>query len=342
MLFAIVLRTPKYIKKSSNKFLSLLLFTLFIHFIYNVLFTNGYFLDILPQYSCSYGYLYGPFLYLYVKFHLQKDSHFRAIDWLHFLPFATIILLTLLGNPICNIVGFWLLPIMFVYCIFGFIEIARYKKVIQQVSSSNLDSETSWLKMLLLVTIVIVLLDMFESQFGSLTIFEFELPLEPVVQVGILILVNIIIYQGLKNPLFFQQITQADLSVIKINKSQSGLVPDKESLEPLAVQLEAFMKQHKPYLNPDLNLNTLAEELEIHPKKLSQVVNQCIGNNFSDYINSSRIAEAKFLFETSTDSQLTIMEVMYKVGFNSRSVFNTYFKKKTGFTPTQFKEQKLN
>ncbi len=86
----------------------------------------------------------------------------------------------------------------------------------------------------------------------------------------------------------------------------------------------------------------LAEELEIHPKKLSQVINQCIGNNFSDYINSSRIAEAKFLFETSTDSQLTIMEVMYKVGFNSSSVFNTYFKKKTGFTPTPFKEQQLS
>lgn len=322
--------------------MSLLLFTLCIHFIYNVLFTNGYYLEILPQYSCSYGYLYGPFLYLYVKFHLQQDTHFRVIDWLHFLPFVTIILLTILGNPICNIVGFWLLPAMLVYCILGFIEIARYKKVIRQVSSSNLDSETNWLKMLLLVTIIIVLLDIFESQFISLTIFEFELPLEPVVQVGILSLVNIITYQGLKNPLFFQQITQAHLAVFKINKSESNSALDKETLDPIAAQLEAFMKQHKPYLNPDLDLNILAEELKIHPKKLSQVINQSIGNNFSDYINSNRVEEAKFLLETSTDIQLTIMEVMYKVGFNSRSVFNTFFKKKTGFTPTQFKKQQLN
>ncbi len=341
-LFSIVLVTPKYIKKPSNKFLSFLLFTLFIHFIYNVLYTNGYYLDILPPYSCSYGYLYGPFLYLHVKFHLQKHAQFRAIDWLHFLPFTTIILITLLGNPICNIVGFWLLPTMFVYCIFGFIEIARYKKVIQQVSPNNLDSETNWLKMLLLVTIVIVLLDMFESQIRSLIIFEFELLIEPIVQVGILILVNIITYQGLKNPLFFQQITQNDLSVVNINKPHSSSALNKESLELLTIQLEAFMNLHKPYLNPDLDLNMLAEELESHPKKLSQAINQCIGNNFSDYINSRRIAEAKSLFETSTDSQITIMEVMYKVGFNSRSVFNTSFKKKIGFTPTQFKEQQFS
>ncbi|MGL1888172.1 MAG: AraC family transcriptional regulator [Reichenbachiella sp.] len=196
--------------------------------------------------------------------------------------------------------------------------------------------------MLLLVTIVIVLLDMFESQIRSLIIFEFELLIEPIVQVGILILVNIITYQGLKNPLFFQQITQNDLSVVNINKPHSSSALNKESLELLTIQLEAFMNLHKPYLNPDLDLNMLAEELESHPKKLSQAINQCIGNNFSDYINSRRIAEAKSLFETSTDSQITIMEVMYKVGFNSRSVFNTSFKKKIGFTPTQFKEQQFS
>ena len=338
LLFAILLVTPKYNKKTGNKFLALMLLTLGIHFIYNILFTNSIFLDFLPPYSCSYGYLYGPLLYFYVKFHLQKDSVFKPLYWLHFSPFVITVLVTALGFKICNVIGVWLLPIMLLYCIFGFIEIFRYKKIIKQVSSNNINAETKWIKTILLITVIIVILDILQSQIIQITIFGTVILLEYVVQIGVLILVNIITYQGLKNPGLFQQITSVDVAVSEINETiNKSPIHNKEVLDSLSIKLEEHMKLNKPYLNNAIDLTTLAETFKVHPKILSQTINLILGYNFSDFINSYRVEDAKLLLKDHTDEQLTIMEIMYDVGFNSRSVFNTFFKKKTGLTPSQYR-----
>jgi AraC-like DNA-binding protein len=54
-------------------------------------------------------------------------------------------------------------------------------------------------------------------------------------------------------------------------------------------------------------------------------------------VNRFRVEAAKFLFENQAVKKLTIQEVMYDSGFNSKSSFNTAFKKFTNLTPTQFK-----
>ena len=341
LLFAVILFTPKYNKKRENKFLALLLLTLGIHFSYNILLTNQLFLDILPKYSCSYGFLYGPLLFLYVKFYFHKDLIFKPIYFLHFAPFAAIIFLTAIGFKVCNFAMLLVLPVMLIYCLLGFVEITHYKKVILQVSASSNNSETKWIKTLLLVQVVILILNFLHLQLNEIVFFGLEFTLEPFVQVGILVLVNIIIFQGLKNPQFFQKISETDLVIAKINQSkEKNNKLNIGELNPLVIELEEYMSQYKPYLNPELNLDALAEALKTHPKTLSQAINQILGINFSEYINSYRIEEAKLLLQNNKDENLTIMEVMYDVGFNSRSVFNAAFKNKTGVTPSQYKVNK--
>lgn len=342
LLFAVILFTPKYNRKKENKFLALLLLTLGIHFSYNILLTNQLFLDILPKYSCSYGFLYGPFLFLYVKFHFRKDLNFKPIYSLHFVPFVAIIFLTVIGFRVCNSTMFLvLLLVMLIYGLLGFVEIIHYKKVILQVSSSSNNSETKWVKTILLIQVVILILNFLQLQLNEMVFYNLRFTLEPLVQFGILVLVNIMIFQGLKNPQFFQKISETDLVIAEINKSKKKINRlNIGELNPLASELEEYMSQYKPYLNPELNLDTLAEALKVHSKTLSQVINQILGSNFSEYINSYRIEEAKLLLQNNTDKQITIMEIMYDVGFNSRSVFNTAFKNKTGITPSQYKENK--
>jgi len=236
---------------------------------------------------------------------------------------------------------FLVLPlVMLIYCLLGFAEIIHYKKVILQVSSSINNSEAKWVKTLLLIQIVIIILNFLHLQLNEIIVFGIEFTLEPLVQLGILVLVNIIIYQGLKNPQFFQKISETDLvnAEIKQSKEKTNKLNIGE-LNPLAIELEKYMLQYKPYLNSELNLDTLAKAMKVHPKTLSQAINQILGNNFSEYINSYRIEEAKLLLQNITDNQITIMEVMYQVGFNSRSVFNNAFKNKTGVTPSRYKEK---
>ena len=342
LLFAVILFTPKYNRNRENKFLALLLLTLGIHFSYNILLTNQLFLDVLPRYSCSYGFLYGPFLFLYVKFHFRKDLNFKPEYFLHFAPFTAIIFLTAIGFRVCYSSMFLvLLLVMLIYCLLAFAEIIHYKKVILQVSSISNNSETKWVKTILLLQIVILILNFLHLQLNEIIAFDIEFTLEPLVQLGILVLVNIIIYQGLKNPQFFQKISETDLVIAEINQSKEKTNKlNIGELNLLAIELEEYMSQYKPYLNSVLDLDTLAKAMEVHPKTLSQAINQILGNNFSEYINSYRIEEAKLLLQNNSDNQITIMEIMYDVGFNSRSVFNTAFKNKTGVTPSQYKENK--
>jgi len=342
LLFAIVLITPKYNKKKENKFLAGFLFVLGVHFIYNVLLSNSLYLNILPKYSCVYGFLYGPLLFLYIKSHLRKNFVIKLLESLHSLPFLTIVMLTLFGVAICNIAKLLIVPVMLFYCFLGFFEIKKYKKVMLQVSSNINHSETKWINTLLISMVIVLVLNLVQMQLNQLSIIGLTIKLEHVVQVCILMLVNLIIYQGLKNPLFFQKISEDDFNLVKkdkfIAKSNNQV---NEAHTVLANNLEIYMKNKKPYLDSELDLTTLAQSMDTHPKTLSLVINHILNSSFSEYVNSFRIKSAIDLIENNSDDQLTIMEVMYDVGFNSRSVFNTTFKKKTGYTPTQYKQKLL-
>ena len=99
------------------------------------------------------------------------------------------------------------------------------------------------------------------------------------------------------------------------------------------------MQTHKPYLEPELTLDQLASQLSLKPRLLSQAINEIRQQTFFDFINHFRIDEATRLLTNPKDKKITVLEVLYKVGFNSKSSFNTLFKKYTGLTPTEFRQK---
>jgi YesN/AraC family two-component response regulator len=101
------------------------------------------------------------------------------------------------------------------------------------------------------------------------------------------------------------------------------------------------MLEQKPFLEPSLTINDLADKTQIMPRYLSQIINECLNQNFYDFVNSYRINEAKkYLLQCS--SRKTILEILYEVGFNSKTAFNVAFKNMTGMSPTQYRKQHLN
>ena len=188
--------------------------------------------------------------------------------------------------------------------------------------------------------LVIVLFDILQSQIPLIYIGQFEIPTEFVVQTCLLLFVSMVNYQGLKNPHSFQQITESDITISKASETKSSLQTiDKKVLQELAEKLEKYMELEKPYLNPDINIKMLAEYMKVSEKTMSQTINHIIGSNFSDFINSYRIEDARSKLEKDTEETISIKEIMYDVGFNSRSVFNLAFKKKTGLTPSDYQKR---
>ena len=103
--------------------------------------------------------------------------------------------------------------------------------------------------------------------------------------------------------------------------------------------LEKVLNKKKLYLNPNLNLNTLANETHVSPPDLTTYLNKILNKNFNQFITDFRIEESKSLLNSIKENKLNIEQVMYSSGFNSKSVFNTAFKNRTGMTPSEYKKQ---
>jgi AraC-like DNA-binding protein len=104
-------------------------------------------------------------------------------------------------------------------------------------------------------------------------------------------------------------------------------------------RLKEHMEQAEPYLDPDLTIQNLATQLHLPVREVSTLINHHLGQHFFDFVNEYRILKAMRLLADNTHPQPTVLEILYAVGFNSKSSFNTGFKKYTGLTPTQYRSQ---
>lgn len=109
-----------------------------------------------------------------------------------------------------------------------------------------------------------------------------------------------------------------------------------EELKSYKQQLEQLIEKEQPYLDPNLTLRSLAEQMNLPPNYLSQLLNEGFEQNFSEYINSYRLATFKSNLVDPKNQHLTILGLAYDSGFNSKTVFNTFFKKMEGMTPKAY------
>ncbi|ASO06720.1 helix-turn-helix domain-containing protein [Arenibacter algicola] len=109
-----------------------------------------------------------------------------------------------------------------------------------------------------------------------------------------------------------------------------------DEIKNYSKELELIMEDYKLYLNPDLSLKDLASYLELPANYVSQLLNLGFQKNFSEYVNSYRVNEFKERILLEENKGLTIMAVAYDSGFNSKTVFNTFFKKIEGTTPNSY------
>lgn len=121
-------------------------------------------------------------------------------------------------------------------------------------------------------------------------------------------------------------------------EKQIRIAPPKAlmSVAEIDMVLEIFgkgMKEEKWFQNPSLSLRALAENVNISSNKLSWLLNERIGQNFNEYINSFRVENFKENALNPANSHLTLIALAYDSGFNSKSVFNAFFKKIEGMTP---------
>lgn len=313
--------------------------------------------------------LIGPFLYLYIRSFKETITWRRA--WPHFLLFIAFVVVCgvfyflwvkkypatdktpeeVLLDPSSYVMALLRNLQMLVYYFLSGRALSSYQKSIQQLYSETSRINLEWVRWLLngflLLTITVFLL--------------FFLVVKYPENFGLFILVNTAIItpyiyavaiKGIGQPTLWQvqpgknkEVIEKEITEVEEIKSLTkeeqpavkGLPGNK--VTEISTRIKLLMEKDKLYQEPELTLQALADKLGIPSYQASQVINDGMDKNFYDLVNGYRVEEAKRLLVDSKKNNYTILSIGFEAGFNSKTTFNTVFKKITGLTPTEYRDK---
>ena len=356
-------------KSEADQILAIWLVTIGIHlaFFYLFIADKNHLFPYLLGLDLPFPLLHGPLLYLYTEA-VTNQGATKRFRILHFVPFFLVYVLFLpfimspaehkifvyknSGVGYENSMGILFLAIVIsgiVYVALSLRLLARHKRIIQNQFSYAEKINLSWLRYLIYGIAVIWIVVIFgddRATYSTVVVFVIMLGYFGIKQVGI----------------FTQQLpieSKSDFKQVAQPVSISTSLPDLEapgteeprkakylksslnadSAENIYTGLTQLMREKKPYTNPELTLDELAQTLNVHRNNLSQVINTYEQKSFYDYINLKRVEEFKRIVSLPESQKFTLLGLANNSGFNSKTSFNRNFKNATGLSPTEYLKQ---
>ena len=136
----------------------------------------------------------------------------------------------------------------------------------------------------------------------------------------------------------YPQISRLLIREIKTRRYKKNLLTGLNT-DHIHDRIMELMNEEKVYQDMDLSIDTLADKLCISANQLSQFLNEIMGMDFRNFINTYRVEEAKRLL--TEKPQESVISICFEVGFGSKSTFNATFKKYTGFSPSEFRKKNM-
>jgi AraC-like DNA-binding protein len=298
-----------------------------------------------------------PALFMAVSQFVAVERGFRKRDIWHFSPFILFFLLSLpflfasdeikllelakLNEPMGLVDKIMLLMVaaqMGSYIFFSFLKLKKHRKNIENITASTAEVNLDWLIYFLYGVAAMMLVWFFEL---------FLMPYEegagwytPAYLVAVFCLGYFVLQQKEVFP-FSKEEAAVISEIFSENQNPAATARRQifppEKLEDLKIQLLQLMETKKPHLDPELNLPSLAPKMGLSVHEMSVLVNEGFGENFAQFVNRHRIEESKRLLFSEKHTHLSMVGIAFEAGFNSKTAFNTAFKKMTGVSPTDFK-----
>lgn len=284
--------------------------------------TKGYILTLLPFLSYFFHFLY----FYWIGFNgkeLEAKNGLLYVNGELSITWTFFIVLFLLTDPFYLIWFYWLLK--------------KYKTRVMQSLSNTDRINLNWLSTLFYIwaAIALILFPVAVLSLGRSWISHSWVDL--ILQISYVVFIFILGYYGFRQTTVFSDLeiyAQSDKSENKnVSYERSGL--SQEQASAYHQQLLVIMKEKKPYLDGELTAQNLSEALGISANYLSQILNKEQKQNFFDFINHYRVEEVKDRMMNPNYKNLTLLAIALDSGFNSKTSFNTIFKKITGKTPSQ-------
>jgi YesN/AraC family two-component response regulator len=137
-----------------------------------------------------------------------------------------------------------------------------------------------------------------------------------------------------------QEAEHMESQIVIVEKSRPAKTAlQSNKIDDIVNNIVNVIEQQKLYTETELTLKQLADKLQLPSYQVSQAINDGMKKNFYDLINGYRVENAKRLLLDPKNENYTILSVGFEAGFNSKTTFNTVFKKFTGVTPTEFRNK---
>ncbi len=359
LLLALFLVTVSTINKLSNRLFAIFLFITAIDIsepICNLIIHSP---SNLGMFRNTIAFLQIPVFYLYVLSVCYSDFKLKAKHFLHIVPFLLSNLLLFprfyLANVVSkinflrnnqNMIELQFNHILFhiqiiIYFIAIFLILKKAKKLyLENYAGNNIDSY-NWLFQFTTVLSVLYLIALFKNIFKFSDAANLSEWIKMGLQVFQLFVICWYLFKALNNPNLFRNIDSklklvSDI-VLEI-KNDKQVIDNQKEFDATLLKLQSYMIEKKPFLNPSITIQKISDDINIPVRDLSLLINHKLGQHFFDFINKYRIENAMTILNDSKKNKVTILEILYEVGFNSKSSFNTAFKKHTGTTPTEYRK----
>ncbi|HEX8577808.1 MAG TPA: helix-turn-helix domain-containing protein [Flavobacterium sp.] len=348
------------VNKSGNRWLGIFMLCIFFLYIDEILMIAGMKIEntiVFIVLNIS-AFTLAPIFYYTVSYFITPDRLWKTKDYFHLFSFALLYLLLssyllyeeplrvkqgnyFLAELVSGNFGILYCLQMFYYCISSWIKLKKHEKNILLFNSTIENIDLKWLRY-----IVIYIIIMFCCVFIKDVLNNFSYYYVTIINLlylfGFFFIARFSIQQKEIYPFTTDQKNEIIYSVIKeTSKKQIPKRPIEDGkLQELKIALLHVMENKKPFLDRELNLVKLAAMMDISSHQLSYLINAGFNENFYQFINRYRIEEAKKFILDESMSHLSFQGIGLEVGFKSRSVFNTTFKKCTGQTPSEYKTRK--
>lgn len=309
-----------------------------------------------------------PLFYLYVLSILYSNFKLKPAHLLHAIPFIFEVVSyipiyyilpqnqqyeLLLSDKLIDYIQIHISYIVlhvqaFVYFIAIYYYLRKYKKLLLENYTDTDLFDYKWLFQLTTILTSVFVIASIKNIFMFLRsniIYTYTLNITIIIA---LFSICWIVFKALNSPKIFTGIDSNLKTVVELIKTSTRENYDltkqriySDSDKVRIEKLKNFLIESELYLNSELTLNELANQLNIPAKELSILINHKLNKHFFDLINEYRIEKAMQILQNPKESHLTILEILYAVGFNSKSSFNTAFKKHTGLTPTEYRQKLL-
>ncbi len=286
------------------------------------------------------------FFYFSIVFYTNPQYIFKKKDFLHFIipmgyfTFHIVRLIDVRYEESLRIPSIILMLFQAVlYVLLSYLIIKKHQKRILKYSSNITGISLNWLVYIIIQIFILSVVFIFHNIFVStrdLSLFANLMQLITVYFIAFHLFTQKEIFPVREK----QRQDLFSATSEEVQEEKKKIVSD-EDLELLKSNLLKCMVEKEPYLENDINLVRLAETLSISAHQLSYIINTGFNENFFQFINRYRVNKAKNLLQKG-DEKMTMLAIAFDSGFNSKTTFNTTFKKITNQTPSEFRKKRTD